>query len=1212
MEVLSPKIPTSPEILSRIPIFFPKFPSTAWDKKNPSRVGIPKSKLPLQSPFSLYLRLSSSRKFQISAHFGRPTTRRNSLRKKLNEQQQEQQQVRHNPQTDDPSPDFRNPVHHFDDINSFQSNSANHNVRENSASSDNVKGSKSKVLGESALWNKLESWVDQYKEDSEFWGIGSGPIFTVYQDSDDNVERVIVNEDEILRRSRIDPLLYKQNELEDLGGVNLKISHAKFLAKEMENGNNVIQKNSSVAKFIVSGEKWGVVNAIRGVTRQPGLLAKLSLVGVSMLCGFFVIWAVKRLFTGGEDSVEYTRLEKEMMRRKTKARMEKEKLMKGSVEIIQELREQQPMSTERPRLDKQELMDSILKVQASTDKLALPESSGTQATKSSDFDYKIQEIRAMARRARELERKDTLPDESEGENDRTVKELSNEEEVVQHLGDGDVSSPHDHPIGYAVQIGGHSRTMKPGSFDNQKGYDTGFSRDIALVETSERQTSNTQNDLEDRECSSNLPGIIEVHQPSDAPRVIRSVKAAREYLSQKRDKQEPNQETKIRIVEQVDTVLNMPNGKAMGCAPSQGIDENDEVLDASTLIGTPYFSYTTGASDDSTVDGKESVPTRISDPKVAEEGHGCSDGSKETGLSALILPRGEERDSCTNHGTSDSASTFCAGGHSTLETEASLSANSNRSKYIEERNGAVDFQSSGTSFSDESNGGSAEMVSSEQKVNWMKKNFHEFEPIVKKIQVGFKDNYMAARNKINQDLNSNTEMIQLESDENHDELEWMKDDRLREIVFQVRENELAGQDPFYMMDDEEKLAFFNGLEKKVEKENEKLSNLHEWIHSNIENLDYGADGISLYDPPEKIVPRWKGPSLENNPEFLNDFLEQRKAFMAESVRNSYLVKRDGEDFPEKSKESLSHDNIPATSAVGNQNARILHKPSKTPKTIIESSDGSVKAGKKSGKEYWQHTKKWSQGFLESYNAETDPEIKAVMKDVGKDLDRWITEKEVQEAAELMDKIPERGRKFIQEKLNKVKKEMEMFGPQAVVSKYREYSEAKEEDYLWWLDLPYVLCIELYTKENGEQKIGFYALEMAADLELDPKQYHIIAFEDAGDCKNLCYIIQAHMEMLGSGNAFVVAQTPKDAFREAKANGFSVTVIRKGELQLSVDQTLEEVEELIVEIGSKIYHDKITRERSVDIRSLMKGVFGVSKPTKRKRIKRKLKKPAKQQ
>lgn len=65
---------------------------------------------------------------------------------------------------------------------------------------------------------------------------------------------------------------------------------------------------------------------------------------------------------------------------------------------------------------------------------------------------------------------------------------------------------------------------------------------------------------------------------------------------------------------------------------------------------------------------------------------------------------------------------------------------------------------------------------------------------------------------------------------------------------------------------------------------------------------------------------------------------------------------------------------------------------------------------------------------------------------------------------------------------------------------------------------------------------------------------------------------------------------QDAFREAKANGFSVTVIRQGELQLNIDQPLEEVEEQITEIGSKIYHDKIMGERSVDVSSLMKGVF----------------------
>lgn len=70
------------------------------------------------------------------------------------------------------------------------------------------------------------------------------------------------------------------------------------------------------------------------------------------------------------------------------------------------------------------------------------------------------------------------------------------------------------------------------------------------------------------------------------------------------------------------------------------------------------------------------------------------------------------------------------------------------------------------------------------------------------------------------------------------------------------------------------------------------------------------------------------------------------------------------------------------------------------------------------------------------------------------------------------------------------------------------------------------CIEMYTIDDGEQRVGFYSLEMAEDLELEPKPYHVIAFQDPGDCKSLCYIIQAHMDMLGNGNAFVVAQPPK--------------------------------------------------------------------------------------
>lgn len=218
----------------------------------------------------------------------------------------------------------------------------------------------------------------------------------------------------------------------------------------------------------------------------------------------------------------------------------------------------------------------------------------------------------------------------------------------------------------------------------------------------------------------------------------------------------------------------------------------------------------------------------------------------------------------------------------------------------------------------------------------------------------------------------------------------------------------------------------------------------------IKTFAFHVEGISLYDPPEKIIPRWKGPPLEKSPEFLNYFQEQRNTIFAGN--DGISVKKDEQNILQKSTESQSQENIATSSVVSDPNK----KDNRNSKIVIEGSDGSVRAGKKSGKEFWQHTKKWSQGFLESYNAETDPEIKATMRDMGKGLDRWITEKEIQEAADLMNKMPEKNKKFMEKKLSKLKREMELFGPQAVVSKYREYAEDKKEDYLWWLDLPYVL------------------------------------------------------------------------------------------------------------------------------------------------------------
>lgn len=208
-----------------------------------------------------------------------------------------------------------------------------------------------------------------------------------------------------------------------------------------------------------------------------------------------------------------------------------------------------------------------------------------------------------------------------------------------------------------------------------------------------------------------------------------------------------------------------------------------------------------------------------------------------------------------------------------------------------------------------------------------------------------------------------------------------------------------------------------------------------------------TDGISLDDPLEKIIPRWKGPPIEQDPEFL-------KKFANLGILDDIL--RDKQENLQKSQNLANSDGVSAYSSVNDRVIMSQNGTSTAPKTLIECSDGSSRPGKKKLKEHWQHTKKWSQGFLEVYNAETDPEVKSILKDMGKDLDKWMTEKDRKYVVDLLTKIPKKKKRFIEKKMNKLKREVERYGAQAVVSKYKEYADEKEEDYLWWLDLQFVL------------------------------------------------------------------------------------------------------------------------------------------------------------
>ncbi|KAG9152182.1 hypothetical protein Leryth_016374 [Lithospermum erythrorhizon] len=1024
------------------------------------------------------------------------------------------------------------------------------------------------------------------------------------------------------------------------GGIDVisKILYAKELAREMEKGNNLIARDSPISRFVVSGSNSGhvdviqdhtssFVSAIQRTTQMPGFVPRMKRIGFMAMIALMLVVAVKKFFIVGEKGQgDLTTIEKKMLRRKLKARAKEEEIIKGTVEVIHKDVEVDNGHIVMPGLDREELMKDIMKAKGYDNELEHSKLLSDKNSMSYDFDNKIQEIKMMARHARETEKRDLATSETDEEDAQTVNFLV-KNTVAQLHGNGHVDNPVTIRSGNSGQIKIEDTPAIAMSSDNL------VKNNEDLISTSPILKSNVNTSLEigNRDRALHPPGTsladkqptrdgvnLDKESPSKKLRVIRSVEEAREYLSRKHAKQDAYQENRPTRGESVDVAtttseiavaepMNQKFEKVGNHTNPSSTQPNS--TDSSKYINFTGDRYVLSSESDIREDGGRKR-TGGNNGSILFSGHKGSlcDQPSETPISILSGEEGtdevtsdqmKEQDMLFPPSKLDESSQPHSISVSMENSEArkpiSIQNENNHSQNVEGDN-MIDLAGH------ENPSTSAGHSPSPRTDNWLEKNFHELEPVIKKMAEGFRGNYMVAKETTKQDVNSEDSTLLLKSEGDSGELSWMKDEKLRDIVFRVRDNELAGREPFHQIDNESKLAFFNGLENKVEEENKKLLNLHKFLHLNIENLDYGADGISLYDPLEKIIPRWKGPPIS---EFLSEVTEDRISVVGEENIINGLAQNSSEtpsDFP------IHDTSSSAPSSISDLSSRVKMGIPKSSKTIIEGSDGSTKVGKKSGKEFWQHTKKWSQGFLSSYNEETDPEVKAVMKDIGKDLDRWITEKEIQEAAELMDKLPEGNQKLIKSKVDKVKREMELFGPQAVVSKYREYADVNEEDYLWWLDLPYVLCIELYMKEDGEQRTGLYSLEMAPDIELEPKPSHVIAFEDAGDCKSLCYIIQHHLEMIGNGNAFVVARPPKDAFREAKESGFSVTVIRKGELQLNVDQPLEEVEELIIEIGSKVYHDKIMKEHSVDMSGIMKGLFAASKPSRRRRTKRRLKNP----
>lgn len=487
-----------------------------------------------------------------------------------------------------------------------------------------------------------------------------------------------------------------------------------------------------------------------------------------------------------------------------------------------------------------------------------------------------------------------------------------------------------------------------------------------------------------------------------------------------------------------------------------------------------------------------------------------------------------------------------------------------------------------------------------------------------KDSVGGADDQSLKGNKVN------SKSSELKSEERQDEEAWMRDEVLRRIVLKVRDNEEAGRDSFHGLDSEEEQNFFKGLERKFEREGDAVKT---WIQDRVENLDYGLGGVGVDDPPESVFPRWKDPETPRAKRF-EKFQEDRKRILEQQMGTSTPSQTErtssastpsssppssapkpstrppSKPSPKPSSSSPSTASVPSSNDASNKDEsreRLQSNRNASGSRTVVTTTG--KQAKPAPRE-WQHTKKWAQDLQRKYDLESDPQQRAIIEEVGQDLDRWITEDEIEEAQRLLSKGVAGEQEYVkmhyEKTREKMKKQHEMFGSQGMLNKYSEYKETKKEVELWWLDLPFVCCIGLSnSSDNGETSQGFYSLDMTPDFAgmvtqggKTPTYNHTIAFQDAKDASNFCGLLLSERHM-----ADVIPIAPKDLYQDAKQEGFKVTVIKKGQLGLVPGQALEDVEQRLIEIGSSIYWEELERMRSIDMDSVLDEGLGYGRPSR---------------
>ncbi|CAM6091049.1 unnamed protein product [Calypogeia fissa] len=987
------------------------------------------------------------------------------------------------------------------------------------------------------FWSDFKEQHVVYKRDRDRWGLGLSPIFTVHEDEEGNRYQVDVNEDEILRRSGVDPHTTQFADEECKLLAEERIEHARAHAIDIQQG----LVNPSPFSIVYEYKRRGASSTSSfgngswpgsSLTLPAGAPWQFLSLLIPLLSLVLLGIGVKLLFSRRrqeEDGIVKEKNMRSMQMRKLKAQMGRESSTGTIGSIFPTPQERENGVPNRAVTPGEEGVQDPEQIQYSVD---IEEA--RSGVDDDEFRRKVLEIQAMARNARlqEQERAEAVSTqtsqrnrflESKMKQGRRLGKLTKDLDDFHRLGaensDGPDLVPNEEKSIPAVENGqsstseivGSGSLLRPGTLSSR------------LVPNSPKSTGMR-------------------------PRIILSAEEARVRIAAKRVKS------------------NASSSTSASSKPEFGRSKVGFGQSNNDLGKAPHSEMETSTSTNSIEQTRSVNATSLSAKESSEV------------LSGGVLD------------TSSYRETPAAGVSNDCHPETSVT------RPMEKINNSATVRNEGSS-------------------NCENVNINRQE-----------------RTEDREARDTGRERGQLKSKDEEEEMEWMRDDVLRAIVFKVQANEEAGREPFHSLNSEQETLFFKGLERKFEREGDQVK---KWIKDRVENIDYGSNGISVFDPPESYELKWKeGVERASKSEFYNRFSKDRHRIINEKRGLIYPSPSVSEqlsptDSTEESQLSSSPAPCPSSSTTPPSPVSSSHTPLSRDldtthgrsrenlsgdgkaKVVVSSSPRPGKATDsfpstrpgaqtgEAGKEDWDHTKRWAKDLERKYAMETDPATRALMRELGQDLERWITEDEIEAASRMLDNGLEGEEEYVkmhyERTKEKIKRQREVFGRDAMLNKYSEYKEEAEEVELWWLSLPFVVCIGLRATVEGELRTGLYSVDVAPALDgvagVPSVAYHTVAFQDRGDAQNFCTLINSQPENLNAAGAEPVPFDPKDLYNDAKSEGFRVTVIKKGQLQLSVDKPFDEVESRILELGSARYFEELMCDRMIDMDAVVDDGLG---------------------